>query len=121
MADMEKIKRHFRHIWDCEIIHPIFQDRVSEIVEKTVEMVEQERRWIPVTERMPDEDDEVLVLIGADCFVMRLVNKDKPDVWHWDGSYYMEWQNFNGTEHADICDVTHWMPLPQPPKEGKQG
>ena len=84
-------------------------------------MLKDERRWIPVTERMPEEDEDVLVFNGAECFVMALVNKDKTDVWHWDGSYYMEWQNFNGTQHADVCDVTHWMPLPQPPKEGGQG
>lgn len=74
--------------------------------------------WIPVSERMPEEDEEVLVFDGAGCSVMALVNRDKTDVWHWDGSYYMEWQNFNGTIHADISDVTHWMPLPAPPKEG---
>lgn len=78
-------------------------------------------RWIPIEERLPEEDENVLVLIGTECSVMRIVNRDKTDVWHWDGSYCMMWANWNDTEYADICDASHWMPLPEPPQEVSQG
>ena len=114
----EKARERFANIWNCEIEHPKFQETVGEIVEETIELTKPQ--WIPVTERMPDEDDDVLVLIGCDCFVMRLVNRDKTDVWHGDGSVYMEWQSFSGSLTADVNDVTHWMPLPELPKEGME-
>ena len=65
------------------------------------------QRWIPVTERLPEED--VLVLcIGAKGGMFlgypRFVYKD-------DGFAYTRVPNARGSRHA-----THWMPLPEPPK-----
>ena len=65
------------------------------------------QRWIPVTERLPEED--VLVLcIGAKGGMFlgypRFVYKD-------DGFAYTRVPNARGSRHA-----THWMPLPEAPK-----
>ena len=58
--------------------------------------------WIPVTERLPKEDEEVLVVAVNDF--------DTYDRWAAvDWLYRGEWQ-----QHSI---VTHWMPLPEPPKE----
>lgn len=69
---------------------------------------QEERRWIPVTERLPENDQWVL------CFM-----KDKAfgafRVFQWN---YIDWQWNDGNEWYDENDVTHWMPLPEPPKEG---
>ena len=64
-------------------------------------------KWIPVTERLPEED--VLVLcIGAKGGMFlgypRFVYKD-------DGFAYTRVPNARGSRHA-----THWMPLPEAPK-----
>ena len=66
------------------------------------------QRWIPVTERLPEED--VLVLcIGAKGGMFlgypRFVYKD-------DGFAYTRVPNARGSRHA-----THWMPLPEAPKD----
>ena len=68
------------------------------------------QRWIPVTERLPEED--VLVLcIGAKGGMFlgypRFVYKD-------DGFAYTRVPNARGSRHA-----THWMPLPKAPKGGE--
>ena len=67
-------------------------------------------RWIPVTERLPDAEygdvsERVLVTDGKDVAIV-------------------EWFSFE--ECAPFWgytgfgkDVTHWMPLPEPPKEGQ--
>ena len=68
---------------------------------------QEERRWIPVTERLPDENNRwVLCLCVSGA--MEVLKFDYT-MWNWDAQYpgrcYME--NY----------VTHWMPLPEPPKE----
>ena len=69
---------------------------------------QEQRRWIPVTERLPDENNRwVLCLCVSGS--MEVLKFDFT-MWNWDAQYpgrcYME--NY----------VTHWMPMPEPPKEG---
>ena len=56
-------------------------------------------KWIPVTERLPDIGIVVLVYSEDDGICV---------------DYY-------GGDSFGYYDVTHWMPLPQPPKEGDEG
>ena len=51
-------------------------------------------QWIPVNERLPDEEVRVLAYDGDKVFESE----------YWNGSW--EW----------LADVTHWMPLPNPPE-----
>jgi hypothetical protein len=65
-------------------------------------------RWIPVSERLPEEDEDVLVMTAEGKFAsggMHVASLDEDGVWypsHGDG-----WE---------FPDVTHWMPLPEPPE-----
>ena len=68
--------------------------------------------WIPVTERLPDFDGCVL------CMRKALVG-DKlryQDILYYDeGTFYMEFED----TPIPTESITHWMPLPEPPKEGE--
>jgi hypothetical protein len=62
--------------------------------------------WIPVSERLPDNLETVL------CYT----NFQEVRLWQWNE----RWNSWIGL----IADygknvVTHWMPLPEPPKEDK--
>lgn len=63
-------------------------------------------RWTPVTERLPEEGDRCLCRIKSFAFpgssYQSILRYDKYGFA--DGSIYEE-------------GVTHWMPLPEPPKE----
>ena len=69
---------------------------------------QEERRWIPVTERLPE--------IGQKCLI---ANREivvrgwlRPDgVWKTGVSSDDIWSKFS------LRPPTHWMPLPEPPKE----
>ena len=86
------------------------------------------QKWIPVTERLPEERDSIFKkmygtkqwLPGMFCTVsdnvLALIERE-------DGTRCVRYMHTNGGEwNLDAMPwakkVTHWMPLPQPPKEG---
>ena len=66
-----------------------------------------DEKWIPVTERLPEEYVNVL------CHLRSLDRKSE----YYSIDHLMEdgqwWKAANSWKH----EVTHWMPLPEPPKE----
>ena len=56
--------------------------------------------WIPVSERLPEYDTDVLTFRGTVGFCL--------ECYHTGG-----W----GFDNIFMDDITHWMPLPEPPKE----
>ena len=60
-------------------------------------------RWISVEERLPDNDIQYLTYTtGNECVVC---------YYNGDGDWISDWAS------NDSPDVTHWMPLPEPPEE----
>jgi hypothetical protein len=64
-------------------------------------------RWIPVTERLPEENVVVLVFGGKSIYTA-YYGKSK-----YGGG--LVWHKLNSKNH--YCNPTHWMPLPELPKE----
>ena len=66
-------------------------------------------KWIPCSERLPDICEPVLVTMKMQIGgrFIATARRNEEEMWEsaWDG---------------DIidCKATHWMPLPEPPKEG---
>ena len=57
-------------------------------------------RWIPVTERLPEKETPVIVTDGVDVG---------------EGMLFKSW--WYSPADIDTEHITHWMPLPKPPKE----
>jgi hypothetical protein len=58
--------------------------------------------WIPVSERLPEEDVDVLVMTN---YGMHVADLDEDGLWN--ASHGDSWQ---------FPEPTHWMPLPEPPE-----
>ena len=70
---------------------------------------QEERRWIPVAERLPNKSGYYVVIDGEYTSVLH---------------YSSRYELFNAFDDLDPeiverCAImpTHWMPLPEPPKE----
>lgn len=91
----------------------------------TEEYAKQKQRWIPVTERLPEDRQRVLAIslskISPRRSCYRLVyfsnNLESVDNLEFEGEsrcgfyYYDSEYGF-----CEVDDVSHWMPLPQPPE-----
>lgn len=105
----------------------------------------EKQRWIPVTERMPEPETDVLAVCNRNgyIFVTPAIYEDgklltQESAWNWSDiycyglydeeadDYYIPegwWENrqFNPDDvynNPVDCAVTHWMPLPEAPEEG---
>lgn len=79
-------------------------------------------KWIPVTEGLPTElpkDGSAWserVRPSVDVLVKRKCSKDLCVAWY--SHSHKEWLD-TFESHSFGSSITHWMPLPEPPKEGE--
>lgn len=112
--------------------------------QKEIEALREKQQWIPVAERLPEPETDVLAVCNRNgcIFVIPAIYEDgkmltRDSAWNWSDiycyglydeeadDYYIPegwWENrqFNPDDvynNPVACAVTHWMPLPEPPKE----
>lgn len=101
----QKIHNMFDHIWDCEIEHPFFQDTVGELMQAVIQCYQNLPHWIPVSERLPE--DEGWYLVTDDSGGVRWLNVE-----YYDPEIRLE-------PFYTIQNPVAWMPLPEPYKAGE--
>jgi len=71
-----------------------------------IDRLRDERRWIPVEERLPP--DNVAVLVNHDGGGVEMAFRER-------GRWFVSHAGFSVPD----CSYTHWQPLPAPPSEGE--
>ena len=90
-------------------------DEVNEACRMGMEALKR-TRWIPCSERLPESTLELLVIVSGKVGNITFVNSvnignfDRDEGWILE--MWPEWETPN---------VTHWMPLPEPPERGGNG
>lgn len=87
-------------------------------------------RWIPVTERLPDENGKYLTVftlntipprpvIEVSCYAKDLYKIDKYD-FHDKKRKHGFYQYDSECGYFEMSDISHWMPIPEPPRDGER-
>ena len=100
----EKLAAYEDTVLDPEQLS-VIDEEYSKMAKELAEL-RQQNRWIPVSERLPDYNEEVLITNGKYVTIDTryfLENTEDGEAYTWD---------INGWD-----DVIAWMPLPEPYKE----
>lgn len=100
MTDREKIAD-----WIEDILDFLDWDNAYDVADHLISNGVTVQRWIPVTERLPENGE--MVLCNTSYFVEVLQWDERAGVWCGIHRGYPK------------SYVTHWMPLPEMPKEGE--
>ena len=76
--------------------------------QKEIADLREKQQWIPVTERMPERDIQVIGWYKDNPF-----SQYRPEVVAWNGNGWVFVY-----AHRYVTNVTHWMPLPKAPEDG---
>jgi hypothetical protein len=88
--------------------YPRFDDGDIDALLDEIERLQAERRWIPVSERLPEYDCTVLALLDDHTIIMCCYTTNGVGAF-FDPDVRAVSDNF--IEHP-----SHWMPLPEPPE-----
>lgn len=132
----------------CECYETVKSIAAARLIERlTAEnaALREKQRWIPVAERLPEPETDVLAVCNQNgyIFVIPAIYEDgkmltQDSAWNWNDIYcyglydeeaddyyipegWWEDRQFNPDDvynNPVDCAVTHWMPLPGAPEEG---
>jgi hypothetical protein len=104
---------NYKHLYEqTKKMLTMYQDELIPGFRKQIEELEAKNKWIPVSERLPDKFGEYIVAVTEETGE---IYSDYADF----DPYQQRWKTglFLGCRDK----VTHWMPLPEPPKEEDDG
>ena len=76
--------------------------------------------WIPCSERLPETDGQYLVANKATGWI-GVYNFSRVKNFPYFGPQGNAWWRLDDDWYPQSCNVTHWMPLPEPPEEEQNG
>ena len=83
----------------------------SELHRMLIQLPSAQPGWIPCSERLPDNNRQVLVYARSVHFVLAKYDEMREA----DGTYKMQWVTFDAWKpFYKIKEVIAWMPLPEP-------
>ena len=105
----------------CDLMIPS-KEPILEAYKMAIKALEQEPRWIPVSEKLPEEYGEYMITWVSDYTNKPLISiaeyEITDDFDRKNCRFLGEWLFDEYMSAYTNIKVTAWMPLPEPPKEG---
>lgn len=90
-------------------ISDVYAEMAENRIETWVNLIPSAQRWIPVTERLPEEYKTVIASVDTGIY---------PEARFVDGRWWWALEAFADYWEEIKKDVTAWMPLPKPYRKG---
>ena len=103
--DADELKNQIKHM--PRTVNPdLVQYKLVQAIIADMPTLTPQNEWVSVEDRLPASGQNVIATNGSDV----------GEAWY--ASLSRSWYRYNGLEWNRICrEVTHWMPLPEPPKK----
>ena len=72
-------------------------------LQRQINALKEKQRWIPVSERLPEKANRVFVYMKNNYTII--------------ATYFINSHVWRDDQGSSTSNVTHWMTLPEPPKE----
>ena len=133
LREFASIPEHCENVASCDqcskesICLSFTNKRIIEVATQAADAIEelQQPKWIPVTERLPEDGSLVGKLIADSDGNIRIASQCAEITLSGGKTVYTDLidlvsllaEDTPTTEWEDCTHITHWMPLPEPPKE----
>ena len=97
---------------ECKSKHPI-----KEALSVAIKALEQEPRWIPVSERLPEERDWYLAVFKEIDTGYQLIPRVADYIGYGENKWQIIDEDGVGGVYRFILECVAWMPLPKPYRE----
>lgn len=98
LIDADVLKEELTSHFDLEL-EPVIEKEVLRMIDEQETISVASPKWISVKDRLPNFEQPVLAYSGEELGI---------------GFAYLDG---DGKWYGDCGDVTHWMPLPEPPEK----
>ena len=120
LEEIQKIECEpgYQHVGEDWVVGLIIAENIVESAEsiESTPSAEPKRRWIPVTEALPEEEKDVLVSVHFEGFKGKTV--DLPPSDYVEIASHIEGVWSSPSDEYKVVEVNHhviaWMPLPEP-------
>jgi hypothetical protein len=113
-AALEELEKH-RNMWDKNLTGDMYHfTEVRQIINETPSP------WIPVSERFPDDETEVLIQYGQSFMVAYHIFDNTIYPFGYEDEDETGWYDNKDDFICGSDEVIAWMPLPEPYKEAEK-
>ena len=93
-----------------------------EAADRRIAELEAAQRWIPVSEKLPEQDGSYLVIDESENVFNSTFDGicgDNGEFGEWSAIYDQHTLGYLESEWNSYSGITHWQHLPQPPEKGE--